>query len=229
MHVAAHTSAVATIRSPSASGSVPARSRAISITTWCSDASTSPPNSCRSSETIVNDSTSARSAWARSSISAGVACRPAKTPKFTRTSSAGRSCEWTRKAIRGSTSILMPSWYRRNRNLTLARLPAELPDGYGERAGAPGREHPERRRPRPDQLPAQVDRVDDVDEVLERQDVADHAQEVRIVPGRPERARDERHRQEDEVHDRGRALAGADERRGRDADRREGRRAEDDS
>src|SRR5205823_6003721 len=129
---------------------------------------TSPPNSCRSSETIEKAGSSSRRVCARSSISAGVTSRPAKTPKLTRTSRAGSSCSRTQKAIAGSIG---------SGNLPFPRLPPELRCGDHEPGCAPGREDAEGARLRPDRLAPQIGGVDDVEEVLQRQRVAHRPEE----------------------------------------------------
>ena len=107
-HALAHCSAASTSRPQSMSSSCASSgscSGETSIRTWFSDASLSSPISCRSSATIATSPTLGRSVLASSSISAGVAPRPAKTPKFTRTSTPGGSTSRTQNAICGSTLI----------------------------------------------------------------------------------------------------------------------------
>ncbi len=153
---------------------------------------------------------SSRSRRARSSISAGVALRPANTPKLTRTSRRGLVRESAHAEMRSPGSVSVSRGSHRNLN-TATTSPATPQAASTPMAGGFVQ----------NRVAVQIDRVDEVDEVLERQHVADRAQERRIVARRPEGAREERHRQQDEVHDRGRALAGADERRRRDAERGE--------
>src|SRR5690242_21700801 len=103
MHSSAQPFAARTICSARTSGSTPACSRGTSTTTWWTAASTAPPNSCRCSETIAKDGRRPRSSRASSSISAGVAYLPAKTPKLTRTSTPGSSCSRTSSEMAGSS------------------------------------------------------------------------------------------------------------------------------
>src|SRR5579859_1498715 len=224
MHSSAQPFAARTIVSASTSAPAPACSRGTSTTTWCTDASASPPNSCRSSATIANSGASFRSARASSSISAGVACRPAKTPKLTRTSMPGSSCSRTRSEMAGSsTSGFMPCPFSGAANsLTSVRLPAEPERREGQARDAPGAEDGECSGLRPEPLPVQVNGVHQLDEVLERQHVPDRAEEGGVVARGAERARQERHRQKDEVDDRRRSLRRADHRGRRRAERCEG-------
>src|SRR3954447_17533771 len=210
MHSSAQPFAARTICSASTSGPSPACSPGTSTTTWWTEASTASPNSCRFSDTIAKDGTKSRSASASSSISAGVACRPAKTPKLTRTSIPGSSCSRTRREMAGSSSNgFMCCSYPDGRTpnaLTLPRLPAELEDREDQPSQSPGCEDCQRLRLRPDGVPVEVDGVHELDEVRERQHVADRAEDGGITLRRPERAAQERHRQEDEVDDRGGPL-----------------------
>ena len=86
-----------------------------------------------------------RSASARDRRSPpAVALRPAKTPKFTRTSSAGRACSLHAECDRRLVSSL--SW-----------LPSKLQRGNDQSGCAPGREHADCRGFRPDRR-ARADR-----------------------------------------------------------------------
>src|SRR6476646_5117561 len=118
-------------------------------------------NSCRSSDTIANDGTMSLSATASSSISAGVACRPAKTPKLTRISMPGSSWSRTSSEMAGSSKMgFMPDSYPAGRTqtlLALTRFPAELEDREDQARHAPGAEDSQRFRLRPDALSVQVD------------------------------------------------------------------------
>src|SRR5919204_6957022 len=187
-------------RSSRSSGSAGSRSSATSTRTWCSDASASSPTSCRCSETTETSSSSGTSACASSSSSAGVASRPAKTPKLTRISRPGTSCVRVTNASSGSMAEPLPGSHQ---NLTLSRLPAEAPQRYDDSPHRPHSHHTQCPRPCQKPVPAEVDRLHDVDEVLERQCVADRAQEARIAPRRAERAGEERHRQGGGGYDRG--------------------------
>src|ERR1700755_323421 len=150
----------------------------------------SSANSWRSSATTVNSCTNSFNTAASSSISAGVAWRPAKTPKLTRTSIPGSSCFCTRSEIAGSFSkgpILVFPLTHPGEVLTLSRLPAELEHREDEAPGAPGRKHGQIERLRPDGVAVQVDGVHEVDEVLEGQYVADGPQDLGIAVRRSER------------------------------------------
>ena len=100
-------------------------------------------------------------------------------------------------------------------------VPIETSTPQHQSGCAPGGKHANCARLRPDPVAAQIHRIHDLDEVLERQHVADRAQKRRVVMRRAERAGEKRHRQQDEVDDRRRALGRPDERRRRDAERRE--------
>src|SRR3954453_17481901 len=193
MHALAQCSAASTSRPQRMSSSCPSSGRcsgATSIRTWLSEASLSSPISWRSSATIATSPTLGRSALASSSISAGVAPRPAKTPKFTRNSTPGGSTYRTQNAICGSTLITSRIAARR-RNLTLARLPAEIAQRDDHAGEAPGGDHGHVRALRPDRLVVQHHVADQPQEVRQRQHVGDRAQELREVLGREECARDE--------------------------------------
>src|SRR6476661_10190583 len=232
MHSSAQPFAARTICSASTSAPRPACSCGTSTTTWCTAASTASSNSCRSSDTIAKDGARSLSASASSSISAGVACLPAKTPKLTRISMPGSSWSRTRSEIAGSSKIgLMPDSYPAGGTqtlLTLSRLPAELEDREDQARDSPGGEDCQRLRLRPDAVAVQVYGIDELDEVRERQHVTDRAENSRVAPRRSERATQERHRQKDEVDHRGGALGRADHRGGRGAERREHGSADDD-
>ena len=63
-----------------------------------------------------------------------------------------------------------------------------------------------------ERLAVEVRGLDEVDQVRQRQDVGDRLEELGVVVRRAERAREERHRQDDEVDDRRGALRRADQR-----------------
>src|SRR5262249_49752239 len=129
--------------------------------------------SCRSSPTIETSTASGTRSFPRSSSSAVVASRPAKIPKLTRISRPDDSCS-AMNAIAFSTCIEtgIPGLGQR---LTFHRLPAKTTDRHERPAHAPGGEDGDRAGTRPDLLAVQVDGVDELDEVLERQDGADRA------------------------------------------------------
>src|SRR5262249_61532741 len=77
--------------------------------------------------------------------------------------------------------------------LTLDRLPAKTTDCDERSTHAPGGEHGDRAGARPDLLAVEVDGVDELDEVLQRQDGADRAQHRRIVRRGPQPPRQPRH------------------------------------
>src|SRR5438034_3469451 len=129
---------------------------------------------------------SGTSSFPRSSSSADVASRPAKTPKFTRISNPAFSCSVT-NAIAFSTCIERRIAAERG-VLTLDGLPAE-PSECDDGAREPPRyEDGDRARLRPQTLTMEIDRVDDLDEVLHRQDGRDRLQHLRIVLGGAEPA-----------------------------------------
>src|SRR5262245_12679338 len=180
--------------------------------------------SCRSSPTIESSPVSGTRSFPRSSSSAVVAWRPEKIPKLTRISRPDGSCSAT-NAIAFSTCIeTRIPWL--GPGLTLHGFPAKTTDRHEGSAHAPGGEDGDRARARPDLVAVQVHGVDELDEVLQRQDGADRAQRGRIVRGGPEAAGEERHREQDRVDDRRRALRGADQRRDPEPHRREGSGAE---
>src|SRR4029453_230615 len=162
------------------------------------------------------------SCWARASISAAVAARPANMPKFTRTSSAGGSRPWTAKArVPGSDRItrFVPGIDER---LTLSGLPAEAAQGDNQSGDAPdGHDrHVVELIPHPVAVDHHVAAQDD--QMAERQDLAQPAQDFREGFLREERPRDERDRQVERVHDRRGALGTANERREGDSERSKG-------
>src|SRR5207244_4960520 len=135
-------------------------------------------------------------------------------PKLTLISRPGTSCVRVTKASSGSMAGPLPASLvdLTLSDLTLSRLPAEAKARDEDSTGRPGRHHAERSRSRPQRVAAEVDPLHHLDEVLERKHVADRAQERGIAPRRAERAREERHRQQDEVDDRGRPLRRAEQR-----------------
>src|SRR5262245_50542936 len=116
-------------------------SGAISIRTWWIEASELSSISWRASATIETALTFSRSCPASSSISAGVASRPANMPKFTRTSSAGGACSWTAKAIVSRSDLISDHLPQSDQDLTLARLPAKAAERDDQAEHAPGGDH----------------------------------------------------------------------------------------
>jgi hypothetical protein len=74
----------------------------------------------------------------------------------------------------------------------------------------------------------QIGSLDQVDQVRQREHVRDHLQHLRVTARRPERAREERHRQDDQIDDGRRPLGRADERGDAEAEAGEGDPAEED-
>src|SRR6266540_2610267 len=157
---------------------------------------------------MVSSPSSGRSSWASSSISAGVASRPAQIPKLTRTSRPGASGLATENAILGSAYMLLA--FPSSRALTLLRLPAEAAHGDEQAGQAPGGDHGDVGPVGPDLLAVEQDVLHQPDEVGERQQLGDDLQDARIRVRRPERAGEEGHREIDGVHDGGRAFGRAD-------------------
>src|SRR5206468_3860476 len=143
-----------------------------------------------------------RSSWASSSISAEVASPPAQTPKFTRTSRPGASGLATEKAILGSAG--MTSAFPLCRALTLLWFPAEAANGDEQAGEAPGGDHGDVDPVGPDLIAVEEHVLHQPDEVGQRQQLGDDLEKAGICVRRPERAREERHRQVDRVHDGGR-------------------------
>src|SRR3954452_24774258 len=126
-----------------------------------------------------------------SSSSAVVASRPAKTPKLIRISRPAGSCS-TANAMASSTCIetrITGSAVC----LTLARFPAELPHGYDDSEHSPAGEHGHVGALLPDLMAVQIDGIDRVEQVFQRQHVTDRAQDARVLARRPERAGQEGH------------------------------------
>src|ERR671934_1812172 len=196
MQLRAHFSAASSRRPASRSSSCSSLGRCsgeTSIRTWFSDASLCSPISWRSSATIETSPTFGRSALARSSISAAVAPRPAKTPKFTRTSTPGGSISRTQNASCGSLTICN-SYYLRRLDLTsLMRLPAEIAKSDDHACNAPSGHDSHVRALRPDLVPVQHHVAHETQEVGQRQHVGDSAQNGREMVRREEGAGDERH------------------------------------
>src|SRR5215210_1189431 len=229
MQAFAHCSAATTTRTPrsrSSSGSLGSASGPSSIRTWCTAASEWTSISWRSSATIETAPTCSSSDAARSSISAGVASRPANMPKLTRTSSAGGSCSCTAKASAGL--IVTESLVTRNSyGLTFDRFPAETAH-RDERAGhAPACDHGDRDGVLPEVVVEDDDVADEPDEVDERERFGDRAEHFRERVRREERAGDERDREVDRVDDGRRSLGAPDDRRQPHAERGERGGAED--
>src|SRR5436190_23633257 len=161
--------------------------------------------SCRSSATIATSVTLWRSAVARSSISAGVASRPANTPKLTRISSAGGSKVLVAKAIAGSTDPIVLRGFPLRKKLTLARRPPESADCDDRSEEAPGEERGHVSGSVPDLVTLPDDVEDELDEERQREDIRHRLQPPRVV-ALEERPREEEHRQVDRVDDRRRAF-----------------------
>src|SRR5215207_11051869 len=138
--------------------------------TWCTSASECSPNSCRSSATIETSLTLSRTASASSSISAGVASRPANTPKLTRISSPGGSKVLVARAITGcSGDPTARDSFPPGSKLILARSPAKRAQGEDHAGEPPGGHDRDVRLPVPDLLAAHGDGGDQLDEVRQRQ------------------------------------------------------------
>src|SRR5712691_5157398 len=193
-------------RSPGLSGTFSGETE---TRTWCRTTSASSEISWRCSPTIETSPASGTNSLPSSSSSAAVASRPAKTPKLTRISRPAGSCS-TAKAMAFSTCINNP-YYRAGPRLTLARHPAKSAQCNNHSEKPPTGQHGHGRGLVPELLAVQVDAVDQVQEVLQREDVADRAEHFRVMPCRAEGPRQKRHRQDDDVEDRGRALERADE------------------
>src|SRR3954454_20255273 len=135
---------------------------------------------------IATSPASGTSSGPSSSSSALVASRPAKTPKLIRISSPAGSSS-TANAMASSTCIETRITGRAPA-LTLARLPAELPNVYEDPDHAPARNDRQVGAYVPQRMPVEIDGVDRVEQVFQRQDVADCLQHARIVARLAERA-----------------------------------------
>src|SRR6266540_1668174 len=158
---------------------------------------------------MVSSPSSGRSSWASSSISAGVASRPAQIPKLTRTSRPGASGLATENATLGSAYIFLafPSCSA----LTLLWLPAEAAHGDDQAGQPPRGDHGDVGPVGPDLLVSEEHVLHQPDEVGERQQLGDDLEDTRIRVRRPERAGEKGHREIDGVHDGGRAFGRADQ------------------
>src|SRR6266545_1267221 len=114
-------------------------------------------------------------------------------------------------------------YYRLRRELTLSRLPAESAQCNSHSEQSPAREDAYCEGPVPELLAVEIDAVDQIQEVLQREDSADRPEHLRVIARGAEGSREEGHRQHDDVEDRRRALEGADEPRDRQAERGERR------
>src|SRR6266516_5389700 len=94
--------------------------------------------------------------------------------------------------------------------LTLSGLPAESAYCHSHSEEPPGGQDGYGEGLVPELLPVEIDALDQVEEVLQRQNGADRAEHLRVVTGRTGGSGEEGHRQHDDVEDRRRPLERAD-------------------